>query len=264
MTMASEYDPDDELAQWTGGYFNGEGSFDVGAQNSTSTDTGYEFKVGTTVGATVPEIAGLVDGEGGFSIGAGKKDSVDIGYSFGPDLRVSMTTKPDIYRYAQWLKQNDIDYGTYSYHSDKENREEMLEVATTSAKSLEQVIDSIFPYLSLIKRLQAYIVKTEFLPRYNSGVHRTERGYLETMSWIELQREYKGNHNSNDKHTFRKFNNEVWPEIEPRDSHMAPSKKEFEKQLFGDKERETFEEKTGPSPRQPDKDWDGEDDPFEI
>lgn len=261
--MSSEYDEDDELAQWAGGYFNGDGSLRTKVQKDKDMKVGYILLPGVRVNASLPEVSGLFDAEGRLRVNPVKDTGCNLGYTFLPSAGIQMTTKHDIQRYASWLEDNEINYGYHIQKLDNENAENGIAIETTGGESVEELVTALLPYLSKSKAIQAYIIKKEILPRYKNQLHLEKRGFIECMSWIDLMRSYKGARSTDTKYTVDYFKRE-WPDVQPRDSHMAPSKEEFEAQLFGDQERETFEDKTGPGPRSPSDDYDPDDDPFDF
>jgi len=259
--MSSQYDEDDELAQWAGGYFNAEGSVGI-YPHTEHNGIGYGMKQSIFVTATTPEAAGLFDGEGTITFQPTKRERAGIGASLSTGVTIEMTTLHDIERFAMWIKSLGIEPNTR--HEENENPEwqDTYIVQVQSWSNVKRVLNELLPYLSKSKFIQAYIATEEILPRYKNQMHLEKRGYIECMSWIDLGRRYKGGTNAD--LTFDYFNKKVWPDVEPRDSHMAPSKEEFERQLFGEQERETFEDKTGPGSRSPSDDYDPDDDPFDF
>jgi hypothetical protein len=222
--LSNDSEQNEKLAEWVGGYVNAEGNIQLGATDSDSMNVGYQLSTNFNTTATAPQMAGLFDGEGYIQYNAAEQEESKNGHYFKTGLGVGINTLNDIERFALWLKTLGLEPTIVRSEPKNEKWEDQYSVRVSSIEAMEVALEELMPYLSRNKFIQSYVVLNELIPRMEEGVHLEKRGFIECMSWVEFIKKYKAN-------------------------HVAPSKEEFERQLFGEQERETFEDKTGPGPR---------------
>ena len=127
---------------------------------------------------SIPYVAGLVDSCGQFTVAITQTDESVIGHRMEPLVRVSKSDDTGLIDdVSTFLDAHDI------RHNVGQNGDTDL-LTVQSLESIERLVGLLEPYL--VATLEpAVILVEEIIPRYRSGVNRSERAFYETMGLVD-------------------------------------------------------------------------------
>lgn len=210
----------EELSEWVGGYFNGDGSFSMGVQKSDGYKLNYRIRGEVEVVASIPNIAGVVDAEGYFGTDIAQQKDCKLNHNIGSYFQLTMNTKDDIDRFCSWAEGEGITHSRFVKERKSENRENHICVKISKRGDVKKFIEIIAPYLSKTKLIQAIILYNEIIPRLEKGEVSNKQGFIECVSWIDLQRTFKGARSVDCKYSTEYFE-ALW-DIELPEEQKAP------------------------------------------
>jgi len=179
------------LAEWTAGFFDGDGSISAEVQKDEGTDVGYHLSPRCTVRGSFH--GGFVDAEGSISAKVRENDNCQTGYSLGPVVAVkhSQTSTPLVEKLCEFPESVGVEYTVHKQEMDKEAHADQFVFKITGITNVMHYLRELYPHL-VLKKPQAELMVEEILPRMSVGKHTNKRGFLQTMEYIDEMNSMKG------------------------------------------------------------------------
>lgn len=193
-----------ELAQWTAGMFDGDGSIRNGISHDETCKVDHSVTPSCSIASTY--VAGIFDAEGSISAGVATKDSYSLGHETKTMCRINHRENNELLsRLSEFSDSIGIDYSVY--HAEKDGkRGDVFEFKVQRREHVRQFLEELKPYLT-VKRRQAEIMISDIIPLLDERAHSTRRGFLRLMYHVDRLNENKGG--SRGKYTLEYFE-DLW------------------------------------------------------
>lgn len=179
---------EEELAEWTAGFFDAEGYIRVRPHVEES-----YFTTHVSARQSSPQyISGLFDGDGCISLDIYDGESGDSGY---PKTTITLVHSGDsaiqsirnLALFAEKVVGLPKDgYGIQEREGKGESHSDSLGFRITTKEYVKRFLEHLIPYM-FVKRKQAELMVEEIIPRLDDGVHHgSDEGFLEIIAWKEV------------------------------------------------------------------------------
>ena len=178
-----------ELAEWSAGFGDGEGSIAAEVSKSTSS-VGYDVSPRYNIGHSYQ--AGFVDGEGSLSAKVRRNEDSVLDHSVAASFSIKHTEYDEVVEHlTTFCDEIGVDYTVRYAKKENENHSDQFIFRISKRGDLKKYLTELKPHL-VLKKPQADIMLDEIMPRLDRNEHTNRRGFLRVMYWVDKLNERKG------------------------------------------------------------------------
>lgn len=193
-----------QLAEWMGGFFDGDGS--IIADVHPVPDQQLDYNIRGRIQIKHTYIGGLFDAEGCMKLNVSYDTRRAVNHKITNKAQIEHRQKD---RLVVILNQYADEIGVNSTVVDvpeKDKHSKRFNWRISNRRGIRLFLESIRPY-SIIKKPEIEIMLDEILPRLEAGHHSRKRGFLELIAWKDTMDDNKGGDRG--KYTLTYFE-ELW------------------------------------------------------